>query len=182
MKPIFTVHAGEFLVADYIEKHFPNVNLWVPSRDRGVDLLVTDSHNLRAVSLQVKFSRDFLSTHIPEKEFHNYFCACGWFTLNYQKIKESKADYWVLVIMSPVRSRVEYIIIEPSKLSARLKSIHPCDKTVQCYLWVARNGECWETRGLKKLEKQRITQGAFKVGKRNFSNFRNSWGAVEALS
>ena len=63
MKPLFTVHAGEYLVGSYIEEHYPKWDVWVPSKDTGVDLLVTDTQNARAVSLQVKFSKDFTPTH-----------------------------------------------------------------------------------------------------------------------
>ena len=65
MRPLFTIHAGEFVVGDHIERKFRRVNLWVPSRDTGTDLLITDSKNENTVSLQVKFSRDFLATHMP---------------------------------------------------------------------------------------------------------------------
>ena len=61
MKSLFTIHAGEFVVGDYIERKFRRVNLWVPSRDTGMDLLVTNSNNEKAISLQIKFSRDFLA-------------------------------------------------------------------------------------------------------------------------
>ena len=54
MRPLFTIHAGEFVVGDYVERTFRRVNLWVPSRDTGTDLLVTDSKNKKAVSLQVQ--------------------------------------------------------------------------------------------------------------------------------
>jgi hypothetical protein len=40
------------------------VNVWIPTKDTGVDLLVSDRKNKKAVSLQVKFSRDFLATHM----------------------------------------------------------------------------------------------------------------------
>ena len=50
VKPFFTIHAGEFLVVDFIDKHFRQVNVWVPSRDTGVDLLVTDSANQKALA------------------------------------------------------------------------------------------------------------------------------------
>jgi hypothetical protein len=33
MKPLFTVHAGEFLVASYIEQRFKDYLVWIPSRD-----------------------------------------------------------------------------------------------------------------------------------------------------
>jgi hypothetical protein len=41
MRPIFTVHAGEFLAGQYIEREFKK-NVWVPRKDTGIDLLVTD--------------------------------------------------------------------------------------------------------------------------------------------
>jgi len=55
MRPIFTIHAGEFLVGDFIEQHFRNTNVWLPSKDSGVDLLVTNKKNQVTVSLQLKF-------------------------------------------------------------------------------------------------------------------------------
>jgi hypothetical protein len=33
MKPIFTIHAGEYLVAAEIEKSLKNVTVWLPSKD-----------------------------------------------------------------------------------------------------------------------------------------------------
>ena len=44
MRPIFTIHAGEYLVANYIEQHYgkaQGVRVGVPSKDDGIDLLVT---------------------------------------------------------------------------------------------------------------------------------------------
>jgi hypothetical protein len=58
MKAFFTVHAGEYLVGEHIEQTYPRWRVWVPSRDTGIDLLVTDSRHRKAVSLQVKSSRD----------------------------------------------------------------------------------------------------------------------------
>jgi hypothetical protein len=52
MQPMFTVHAGEYLVGSYVEDKFKNYKVWVPSKDTGIDLLVTDAKNSRAVSLQ----------------------------------------------------------------------------------------------------------------------------------
>lgn len=43
MRPIFTIHAGEYLVANELERLFPHLRIWVPSKDTGIDLLVTDS-------------------------------------------------------------------------------------------------------------------------------------------
>src|SRR5690554_6234764 len=86
MQPLFTIHAGEYLVGSHIEQHLrdPNgdkVNVWVPSKDTGIDLLVTDKTNKKTTSLQVKFSKDLLLTH-GRPEYRDKLLACGWWTLN----------------------------------------------------------------------------------------------------
>jgi hypothetical protein len=48
MRPIFTIHAGEFLVGQDLEAMGKKV--WIPSKDDGVDLLVTDKANTKATS------------------------------------------------------------------------------------------------------------------------------------
>src|SRR6266581_2772997 len=62
MKPIFSIHAGEYLVGTHIEENYKNLNVWLPTKDTGIDLLVTDQTNSKNVSLQVKFSKDFLGS------------------------------------------------------------------------------------------------------------------------
>jgi hypothetical protein len=41
MTPIFTIHAGEYLVGEYLQKKYPQWDLWVPAKDRGIDLLAS---------------------------------------------------------------------------------------------------------------------------------------------
>jgi len=97
MRPLFTIHAGEYLVGAHIERSFKRVNVWVPVRDSGVDFLVSDAPNRRSISLQVKFSKDFLVTHWGP-EFQKELRACGWWTINRAKLAKSPADYWVFVL------------------------------------------------------------------------------------
>jgi len=85
MQQLFTIHAGEYLVGSHIEENFKNYNVWVPSKDTGIDLLVTNSKNNKAVSLQVKYSKDYTITHM-KPEYQNKFRAWGWWTLNRDKI------------------------------------------------------------------------------------------------
>ena len=59
MKPLFTVHAGEYLVGSYIEENFKNLNVWVPSKDTGIDLLVTDSENKYSAHYRSNFQKIF---------------------------------------------------------------------------------------------------------------------------
>ena len=89
MKPIFTIHAGEYLVGSYIEEKYKKFNVWIPSKDTGIDLLITDQKNNSTVSIQVKFSKDFLITH-GKREQQNQFESWGWWTFNRNKIKNSQ--------------------------------------------------------------------------------------------
>src|SRR3989304_3129567 len=99
MKPLFTVHAGEYLVGAHIERTYPRWNGWIPSKDTGIDLLVTDAQNSKAVSLQVKFSKDFNPTH-GSLLAQNHLLASGWWTHDMKKIQKSNADFWIFVLPS----------------------------------------------------------------------------------
>jgi len=181
MRPLFTIHAGEYVVGNYIERKFRHVNLWVPSRDMGTDLLVTDSKNKKAVSLQVKFSRDFLATHMPS-DLQKPLRACGWWTLNREKIAKSKADYWVFVLMGFERRSTDFIVIKPSELLTQLDAIHRKGKRIQTYLWVTEKNRCWEARGLKRQDHIAIAQGQYTNSKRDLSAYLNNWKPVQALN
>ena len=181
MKSLFTIHAGEFVVGDYIERNFRRVKLWLPSKDTGVDLLVTDSKCQKMVSLQVKFSRDFLATNMLDI-FQKPLRACGWWSLNRKKIDISQADYWVFVLVGYDRRSTDFVIIKPSDLIARLDSIHGKTKIIQSYLWVTQKNRCWETRGLKRLEQRAIADGMFTNTVRDFSEYLNNWGPIQELN
>lgn len=168
-------------MGDHIEQKFRRVNVWVPSRDTGTDLLVTDSENERTVSLQVKFSRDFLATHMSSI-FQKPLRACGWWSLNRDKIANSKADYWVFVLVGFEHRSTDFVIIKPTELLNRLDTIHKKGKTIQSYLWVTEKNRCWETRGLKRQEQLAIAQGEDSSGERDFSAYLNNWGPIQALN
>lgn len=181
MKPLFTIHAGELVVGDFLGKKFRNVNVWIPSKDTGVDLLVTDSGNKKTVSLQVKFSRDFLATHMPAV-FQKPLRACGWWSLNRDKIAKSKADYWVFVLVGFERRSTDFVVIRPTELLRRLEKLHPKAINIQSYLWVTQQRKCWETRGLKRNEQIEIARGKYKDDMRDFSRYLNNWSPVERLN
>ena len=87
MKPLFTVHVGEYLVGSYIEQHYKLASVWIPSRDTGVDLMVSDRKGRSTVSIQVKFGKDFLPTHMAY-EFQEPLRVCSWFTINRDKLRK----------------------------------------------------------------------------------------------
>ncbi len=185
MKPIFSVHAGEYLTGSHIEKNFRHVNLWVPAKDRGIDLLVSDSANHDTVSLQVKFSKDFLVAHMQRQapEFQRRLRACGWWTLNSEKVRRSPADYWVFVLQGFANKSVDYVVIPPRELLRRLHGIHHGrQKLWQVYLWVTKTDRCWETRDLSKGDKLLIADDKFSNPRRDFSKYLDAWKPVERLN
>ncbi len=180
MKPLFTLHAGEYLVGSHIERCYRQWNVWVPSKDTGIDLLVTDSQNRKAVSLQVKFSKDFSPTTRRKSSIKDHLMARGWWTLNEKKIRESKADFWVFVLRSFLEHRTSFIIIPQKELLPRLRGIHDSGgKRIFSYLCVTKSKRCWETRLLKNDDLKEIVKDRFSDERRDFSIFLNAWGQIE---
>ena len=134
MKPIFTVHAGEYLVASEIEEKFPELRVWVPSKDTGIDLLVTNSSCQNGVSLQVKFSKDFLGKNV-RKSISSGIASGGWWTFREQKIRLSPADFWILVLYQFQRRMYDFVIIEPKSLVEIYDELGR-GKSIQSYVWV----------------------------------------------
>lgn len=181
MKPFFTVHGGEYLVGSYIERRFKRVNVWVPSRDTGVDLLVSDRRNRRTLSLQVKFSKDYLVTHMGP-EFQKALRVCGFSTINSGKLRTSPADFWVFVLHGFARRTTDYVVVPPSELWRRLRSIHGSQKRFYAYLWVTERRRCWEARDLRRKEQHQIADGTYREPVRDFTKWLNRWAPVASLS
>jgi len=181
MKPLLSVHAGEYLAGSHIEQHFRRVNIWVPAKDTGIDLLVSDRSNRRSISLQVKFSKDFLVTH-RGPEFQRSLKACGWWTLDRDKLKQSEADYWVFVLQGFANRSVDFAVIPPRDLLRRLERIHGRQNKYQTYLWVTEKKRCWEARGLRRSDQLLIALGEYVDQSRDFSDRLNDWSAVARLN
>jgi hypothetical protein len=179
MKPIFTVHAGEYLVGAYIEHNFPRWNVWLPSKDTGVDLLVTDTTNRKAVSLQVKFSKDFNPTH-GTLLLQSRLLASGWWTHDTLKIQKSNADFWLFVLPSFVEKETSFIILPPAELLRRFRAIHGASKKrIDSYLRVTKTKRCWEARGLPNADQELIALDRFTDENRDFTVFLNAWKQIE---
>jgi hypothetical protein len=179
MRPLFTVHAGEYLVGSFIEEHFKNLNVWIPSKDTGIDLLVTNAKNSRAVSLQVKFSKDFNPTH-RTLLLQSKLSAAGWWTHQEKKIKDSKADFWVFALPSFTEHQTHFIIIPPEILLRRLRTIHDKNKkSLHSYLWVTKSSQCWEARGLNNADQEMLVFDRLRNRIRDFTQFLNNWSVIE---
>lgn len=175
MRPIFTIHAGEYLVANELEHKYPDLRVWVPSKDTGIDLLVTDKSGQKVASLQVKFSKDHLATG-REKKATPKIKSGGWWSFKAEKIESSQADYWVLVLSESISRNFDYLIISPKKLLEIYRKIGKENATtIQTYFWVTNARKCWETRGLGQDELVRVCEGNFESKDRDFSQYLNEW-------
>ena len=181
MKPLFTVHAGEFLVGYYIEKEFRRVNVWVPTKDTGVDLLVSNLRDRKVVSLQVKFSRDFLATKMAPA-FQKPLRACSFYNLNRQKIVASPADFWIFVVLGFARRSTDFVIIKPSELLKRLDAIHGKATRILSSFWVTEKDHCWEARDLRHDDQLLIAGGQFSNAERDFTVYLNNWQPIKDLN
>ena len=182
MKPLFTIHAGEYLVGCHIEQHFKRVSVWVPSRDTGVDLLLSDRRNRQTISLQVKLSRDYLPTHWSA-EFQAKLRASCWWTIKRDKLMKSLADFWVFVMPGFAGHTVDFVVIPRKALLRRLQSIHgKRQRLYQTYLCATARERCFETRGLRMDELLRIAYGSYEQKQRDFSEWLNNWTPVSRLN
>jgi len=182
MRPIFTIHAGEFLVGEYIEKKFPELNVWIPTKDTGVDLLVTNKKNSsKSVAIQVKMSRDYKPEHATD-DFSRKLLAGGWLNLAHDKIEKSPADYWVFILVSHERKmKSKFIIIPPSVLLKRLVEIHGKSKRYNFYPWVLDSGTALQGRGLSKKDKKELAAGSYSLGGRDLSLYLENWSPLEEI-
>lgn len=178
MKTLFTDPAIEYLVGSEIEKRIPGANVRVLSKK---NLLISDSQNVRSVPVELRSSRDYLVTYKPYNEeiFQKELLACGWWTHKRNKIQESKADFWILVLRASDPKKWQYIIISPQELNQRLSTIHGSIETLYSYFWVTEKGKCWETRGLSKNDLFYIANNAYVNEDRNFSMYLNAWKILE---
>jgi hypothetical protein len=182
MRSLFTVHIGEFLAGEAIERKFRRVNIWVPGKDKGIDLLVSDAKNKRVVSFQVKFSRDFLGRPGGRTEFIKPLRSCGWWTLKRHKIVKSPADYWVFALVGFATGTRDFVIIKRDDLQKRFDAIHGRANIIQSYFWITEKGKCWETRGLSISDERLIAQGQFKDPTRDFTSYLNNWQPIKQLN
>jgi hypothetical protein len=179
MTPLFTVHAGEYLVGSYIEERFKRLNVWIPSKDTGIDLLVTDHGNLHTATLQVKFGKDFLpikATHLQEP-----LRVWSWFTINRDKLRESAADFWVFVLRGFKKHASDFVVVPTEQYRTRLEKIHGFrNRMIHTYLCVTERNRCWEPRDLKTDDEIRIAAGTYKNPARDFTPYlnENGWAAL----
>ena len=182
MRPLFTIHAGEYLAGLHVQKTL-KLNAWIPAKDTGIDLLVTDSDNRRAVSLQVKYGKDFLPEEKKAELRRNLRCV-SWFALNWAKLNASRADFWVFVLQGFNTNEPDFVVVPTAKLQRRMTNIHGSGSgKLHSYLCSTEAHQCWETRDLEQRsdDMMQIVKGTYKCPDRDFTEYlnENGWAAVE---
>ena len=177
MKPIFTIQEGEFLVGEHMNRSLGRkYDVWIPTKDSGVDLLVTRKRQSgRAVGLQVKFSRSF---SIPE-ELARHLIATSWFTLEPKKIRRRQADLWVFVIMT-LKHHQHFVVIPKRDLQKRLP--RNTVKKWNLYLWVYDNRTCYQVRDLNKEQKLDTMHRGVRNRQHDFSEWLENWSLLHRFS
>lgn len=182
MKPIFTVHAGEFVFGEHVEQNFRQLRLWVPTKDTGIDFLITDSAAKSTVSVQVKMSRDYRPS-LADTEFDKRLKAAGWFVFSRSSLETSPADIWSIILISHERrSKPVFINIPPRQLLQSLIETHGERRSYHLYPWLFSDGRCIEGRGLKKADKKAFIERRYEARSRDLSAFHNNWGFLDGIS
>jgi hypothetical protein len=185
MKTLFTLHAGEVVVGEHIEREFSDLEVWVPAKDTGIDLLLKGKKHNELLTLQVKFSRDFVHG-LKNFKVQEQLRAFGWFSLSHRAIKKSPANYWVFVLLGFREGSRDFIIIKPLELLSRLEAIHPrtpeTPDIIQTEFWITDKKQCWETRRLNRAEQSLVANGKFQDKNRVFTVFLNKWQPVKELN
>ena len=150
MKPLFTIHEGEFLVGDYIIRNLSKkYDVWIPAKDTGIDILLTSKKaNRKPIKVQVKFSRSFPFKQVPSEILH----ARGWYMLDPNKVKKSKADLWIFVILT-LRHKPYYILTPTKEVIKNMNGLMKSrsDKKWHLYPTVLNDNRCYDLRGLSKM-------------------------------
>jgi hypothetical protein len=178
---MFTVHAGEFLVGQYIESTFKDKRVWLPTKDAGIDLLVTNSTNTKTLGLQVKFSRDFLPIMNLKPSTQKQLKSCTWFNFDRDKLGNSAAHYWIFVLLGFEGRSYDYLIVKPKELLRQLEMIHGASPKYRMYVWVTNQGRAWLARGLKRLAEDQIANNTFTDKSREVTTHLNDWSAIKNL-
>lgn len=181
MKPIFTLHAGEFVFGEHIESNYRGIRLWVPTKDTGIDFLITDAAGKATVSIQVKMSRDYRPS-LASTEFERGLRAAGWFVFSHSALESSPADIWSIVLISHERkSQPVFVNVPPQELLACLVKTHGKRKSYHLYPWLFQDGRCIEGRGMKKPDKKLFISGEYETGSRDLSSYHENWDFMKPL-
>ena len=125
----------------------------------------------------MKFSKDFSSTYSKEI-FKPHIKGTGWWTLNRDKIEESKADFWVFILYSLKEKTHDFVIIKPADLLNIFDKTNRNTKSIHCYITVTNYNTVFETRGLNSSDMKLIFENQFTDDFRDLKKYLNDWTPI----
>jgi hypothetical protein len=176
MTPIFTIHAGEYLVGTHLERTFQGCRVWIPSKDSGIDLLLTDESCSRAVSLQVKYSRDYTDSASADPRRHSV-TRSTFITVKREKLVASPARYWIIVLHSFATKDPRFLVITPEELLKRIETHHGRRASYILYFNVVGETKCWEMRAPRAEIKASLDAGTI-AQSRDFTDTLDKWSQI----
>ncbi len=176
MTPIFTVHAGEYLVGTHLERTFQNCRVWIPSKDSGIDLLLTNKSCSRTVPLQVKYSRDYADSS-PADPTRRSITRATFITVKREKIVTSPARYWIIVLHSFTTKDPRFLVVTPQELLKRIETHHERRANYILYFNVVGESKCWEMRAPRAEMKIALDAGTI-THSRDFTDTLDNWSQI----
>lgn len=177
MVPFISLHPGEVFVGNFIESNFKRLNLWIPAKDSGVDLLVTSISNNSSISIQVKSSRDYnmmVDSGIKSGSFFN---------VRRNNLISSPAKLWIFVQHS-ARSKgwcQDYIVFERDELVVQLEEVFGSPEQYTIYFSITGDGRVWITRGVPRKSLANMYGGDPAYRNREVLGKLNNWEALKSL-
>lgn len=171
MKALFTIHEGEYLVGNRLERDFSDFELWLPSKDTGIDLLISEKDNpSNCVTIQVKHSKDYKDMTKGLDEIKGV-SSCGWWKFGSEKIDKSRATVWVLSCWNIFENKLELIMLEKDELLSKLESVHTKKSAHQLYLWFLEDGRCIDVRDLNIAARKEAVMNHESYPERDFTEY-----------
>jgi hypothetical protein len=171
-------------VRKYIASNFPEKTVSEPTKDSGLDLLVTNQGNARTLKLKVHHSKDYVpqwtTVEHVDLSVSKEFKAAGLFTPIRQQLDQSVADFWVLEL-SGSEDKYDYVLIPPGELSNRLGVLPDGSRKHFIYVWMTKRGRAWLGRDLNEHQRKSIAENKFEKEDRELTKYLNDWTPVRKL-
>jgi hypothetical protein len=186
MKQFYSINEGEYLVGLYINEKVKECEIWFPAKDNGTDILLTSKNDHKKnVSIQVKYSKAYLSSPKHSSDDRNHYRSCGFWDFGQTAVKSSmdkcSVDFWIIAIHSFFERETDFIVITSAELYKRFSKFKKEGKKPSTYFWITKDKKCFETRGLNSSQKKLLKEGKYDSfePERNFTSFLNNWKLVK---
>ena len=108
-----------------------------------------------------------------------HLIATSWYTLEPKKIRASRADLWVFVILT-LKHEEHFIVIPMRELRKRIP--RGGGKIWNLYLWVFDDESCYQVRALSQEEKLDLHRRGVCDRHRDFSTWLENWKLLDKLT